>query len=115
MIRYLFLCLSVAATVLTVVPAESLGQDSGLASMHAWRKIGKKTCMVDHFHNGSGSGTSRQAAEAAAARDWSGFTNLEYGSSWADYRIAVSKEMTCNRTGATDFTCQVAAIPCRPY
>lgn len=83
--------------------------------MHDWRKVGKKTCMVDHYHGGSGTGSSMKAAEAAAAKDWIGFTDLEYGSAWADVRIAISKTLNCSRTGAKDFSCRIDAIPCRPY
>ena len=93
----------------------AVADETGMASMHSWRKVGKKTCMIDHYHSGSGTGASRQAAETAALRDWSGFTALEYGSTWADARIAVNKSMTCNRTGATDFACQVQGIACRPF
>ena len=90
-------------------------QESGLASMHTWRKVGKKTCMADHYHGGSGTGATRQVAEAAAARDWASFTDLEYGRAWADVRIAISKTMNCNQTGANDFSCRIDAMACRPF
>src|SRR5262249_14217075 len=30
--------------------------ETGVAGIHDWVKIGRKTCFVDHFHNGSGNG-----------------------------------------------------------
>jgi hypothetical protein len=110
--RGFILSVTLAALIL---PNAVYAQETGLASMHTWRKVGKKTCMVDHYHNGTGRGASRQAAEAGAIKDWSGFTAFEYGSPWADYRIAVAKEMNCTRTGDNDFSCSLSAMACRPY
>jgi hypothetical protein len=99
--------------VLVASTAPAFAQESGMASMHAWRKVGKKTCMVDHYHGGSGTGSSQKAAEAAAERDWMSFTDLEYGRAWANVRLAVNRTMSCNRTGADDFSCRIDAIACR--
>ena len=87
-------------------------QESGLAGLHEWRRVGSKTCFVDHYHDGSGSGPSQQAAVAQAVRSWTDFTVLEYGSAWGSYANSISKSVSCNR-GASDFTCSISSIPCK--
>lgn len=89
--------------------------ETGMASIHSWRKVGKKTCFVDHSHAGSGNGSTKKAAEMAAVSSWVSFTALEYGSSWADYRAAVAKVMRCGANGPGSWSCDLDAIPCRPY
>ena len=107
------LCLAAAALFAAVAPAGAV--ETGMAGIHSWQKVGKKTCLVGHYHDGAGSGPSRKTAEMATIQSWASFTDLEYGSSWADYRIAVSKTMTCGQEGAARWSCQVSAIACRPY
>jgi hypothetical protein len=89
-------------------------QETGVASIHQWMKVGRKTCMVDHFHDGSGNGPSRKQAETAAIRAWSEFTAWEYGTPWGRYAIAESKKMDCSQ-GGMGWNCAVQARPCRPY
>ncbi len=88
--------------------------ESGFASMHEWRKVGSKTCFVDHTHQGAGTGSSRRQAEAEAIRAWQDFTALEYGGSWASYAIAGAKTMRCDG-GGSSWKCDVDALPCRPF
>ena len=110
--------LSLAAAALVVAGssfAPAIADETGLASMHSWRKVGKKTCFVDHSHAGSGNGASKKAAEMAAISSWVSFTALEYGSSWADFRNAAAKEMRCGANGPGSWSCNLDAIPCRPY
>ena len=89
-------------------------QETGVASIHAWVKVGRKTCLVDHFHQGSGTGSSKQQAERDAIGAWASFTAWEYGSPWGRYSIAVSKKMNCS-PGGSGWSCSVEARPCRPY
>jgi hypothetical protein len=89
-------------------------QETGLATIHAWVKMGRKTCMADHFHDGSGNGPTRAKAESAAIRSWVDFTAWEYGNPWGRYSVAAGKKMTCSQDGGT-WTCGVEARPCRPY
>jgi hypothetical protein len=113
--RLIIFTVSLAALMAcTSLLQTAAADETGLASMHAWRKVGKKTCMVDHFHSGSGSGATQKIAEMAALRDWSSFTDFEYGSDWANPRIAAQRTMRCSRESTT-FACQVEALPCRPY
>jgi hypothetical protein len=86
--------------------------ETGMASIHTWVRVGGKTCLADHFHNGSGSGNTRSQAERQAVQAWVDFTAWEYGSSWGRYHLAASKRMTCER-GGERWTCQVEARPCR--
>jgi hypothetical protein len=89
-------------------------RETGVAKIHTWVKFGHKTCMLDHFHYGSGNGPTRAQAERAGIRSWADFTAWEYGDSWGRYSVAVSKKMACSR-GAVGWSCAVEARPCRPY
>jgi hypothetical protein len=89
-------------------------RETGIAKIHTWAKIGRKTCMLDHFHYGSGNGPTRAQAERVAIRSWADFTAWEYGETWGRYTIAVSKKMTCS-PGSGGWSCAVEARPCRPY
>ena len=89
-------------------------RETGIAKIHAWAKVGHKTCMLDHFHDGSGNGATRAQAERAAIRSWAEFTAWEYGNPWGRYSVAASKKVTCSqRSGG--WSCVVEARPCRPY
>jgi hypothetical protein len=94
--------------------ALSQGAESGMASIHQWVKVGRMTCLLDHFHDGNGTGANRRQAEQAAIRAWVEFTAWEYGSPWGRYAIAASKKMDCSQ-GSGSWTCAVQARPCRPY
>ena len=61
----LFLSLAgiVAASTLTTAPLPVAASETGMASIHGWRKVGRKTCLVDHDHSGTGSGSNRKIAE----------------------------------------------------
>ena len=89
-------------------------RETGVAKIHTWVKVGDKTCMLDHFHDGSGNGPTRSHAERAAIRSWAEFTAWEYGDSWRRYSVAASKKMTCSPRSA-GWSCAVQARPCRPY
>lgn len=88
--------------------------ETGVAQIHSWVKVGRKTCLLDHFHSGSGTGSSRAQAEKSAIGSWSDFTAWEYGTPWGRYSNAVSKTMNCSQSGGS-WSCQVDARPCRPY
>jgi hypothetical protein len=111
-----FYCAIIVATLtalFVVAPTPTSADETGMAGIHAWKKVGKKTCMVDHYHDGSGSGTTQKLAELAAVRSWISFTDLEYGSDWADFRLAISKSMKCSREDVARWTCRTEAIACR--
>lgn len=86
-------------------------EDTGVAGIHAWVKVGGRTCLADHFHSGSGSGRTRAQAERQAIQSWVDFTAWEYGSSWGRYRLAASKRMSCER--GDSWSCNVEARPCK--
>jgi hypothetical protein len=94
--------------------ASAQGDETGIASIHQWVKVGRRTCMLDHFHDGAGNGRTRQQAERAAINSWSEFTAFEYGSIWGRYSVAVSKKMDCSQSSG-GWNCAVQARPCRPY
>jgi hypothetical protein len=88
--------------------------ETGVASIHTWIRVGRKTCMADHFHDGTGTARTRAGAHLAAIRAWSEFTAWEYGSSWGSYGLALSKSAKCARS-SSGWSCTVQARPCRPY
>jgi hypothetical protein len=105
--------LVLACGVLIGATAMVQAEETGIAGIHTWVKTGRKTCLADHFHNGSGTGATRPQAERAAIQSWVDFTAWEYGGSWGRYSIAASKKMTCSREES--WSCDVEARPCRPH
>ena len=89
-------------------------RETGIAKIHTWTKVDGKTCMLDHFHDGSGNGPTRAQAARAAIRSWAQFTAWEYGDPWGRYSIAASRKMTCS-FGSGSWSCAVEGRPCRPY
>jgi hypothetical protein len=61
-------CALAAGVVVSIAPAQA--QETGLAGMHSWARIGGRVCMLDHFHDGFGSGPTRAAAQRAAIQAW---------------------------------------------
>lgn len=97
--------------LLSAWPASA--QDTGLAGIHDWSRVGGKVCLKDHYHSGSSAGEkSRKAAELAAIGSWQGFTAWEYGGAWGSFRNAESKHVKCDG-GGTTWGCNVEARPCR--
>ena len=89
-----------------------LADDTGLAYAHDLRREGGRLCMSDHYHQGSGTGHTKAAAQAAAIRSWADFTNFEYGTAWARYGRAASHSIryTKNMDG---WDADVDARPCK--
>lgn len=106
-----------AAAAMGVLSLSSgaVASETGVAqALHATARIGGRLCLVDHYHDGSGSGRTQGAAAAAAIRAWQDFTAWEYGSSWGRYGLAVGKSMKCGRA-AGGFSCDVTARACRGW
>jgi hypothetical protein len=104
---------AVGATLAFGLSTLAAAEESGLAGLHEQKREGNRICMSEHFHHGASTGKPTQKeAEAAAIRDWSGFTGFEYGDAWSDYAIAASKTMQCARSG-NDWSCDVDARPCK--
>lgn len=98
---------------LAVMSTPVFANETGLAGMHEWRKVGKRMCHAEHTHYGSSVGhRSKKEATAAAIKSWAGFTEFEYGSRWADFRKAWAKKISCNQ-GASGWSCDVEARACR--
>lgn len=111
--RATLIALAALAGCVAGIGAPALADDTGVAgALHGFKRIGNKTCLDGHFHDGSGIGASQKIAISDAVKNWQGFTAFEYGSDWSAYGNAVSKSATCDR-GSSSFTCQVSAIPCK--
>ena len=104
--------LVLALGILLAAAGMAKAEETGVAGIHSWAKMGRKTCLADHFHDGSGRGATRPQAERAAIQSWIDFTAWEYGGSWGRYSISASKKMTCSRSES--WSCDVEARPCRP-
>jgi hypothetical protein len=116
-LRSLIVAGSVAAAALvvgtTAIPV-ARASETGVASIHSWRKVGKRTCLVNHDHQGSGSGISKAIAQRNAIDSWTSFTDFEYGSSWANFKLAIEKRISCEPTGS-GYNCSLSAVPCRGW
>ena len=111
--KRIFVCAGALALAAAFMPISGArAQDAGLAGLHTWVRVGGKTCMADHYHDGSGSGSTRARAQASAIRAWIDFTAWEYGSRWGSYGAAVGKSMSCNGSGGS-WSCNASARPCR--
>jgi hypothetical protein len=106
------LCCAGALALALMTVDTATAQDTGLAGMHSWVRIGGRTCLLDHYHDGSGSGPTRASAMRAAIGAWSDFTAFEYGNRWGSYRAAISKRMGCSG-GPGNYSCSTSARPCR--
>jgi hypothetical protein len=107
------LLIAAVAAIVVAAVGPAVADDTGFASIHDLRSEGAKTCMSDHEHYGSSNGQrSRREAELAAIKDWSSFTDLEYGSDWAKFSLASGKQMNCS-LASSGWTCDLAARPCK--
>jgi len=103
----------IAMTMMIGAGSAAKADDSGLASIHAWKnEPGRRVCMADHFHDGSGSGKTQKDAEAAAQSSWRSFTIFEYGTDWGSYKLSVSQKMECGKSGE-GWSCSTSSRPCK--
>jgi hypothetical protein len=105
--------LVVAATVaVSAFGPATWADQTGVASIHAMRREGGRTCMSDHWHFGSsGAQRTKAAAQRTAIRSWQEFTDLEYGSDWARFYRAAGRKIRCSRS-SSGWYCDVEARPC---
>jgi hypothetical protein len=105
--------LAAMAVIMFAAAPVAQAEETGLAGIHSiGYEGGRRVCMTDHFHDGSGIGRSRKEAEAAAKRSWISFTAFEYGNDWGSYALAASKTMNCT-SSVNGWSCSTAARPCR--
>lgn len=103
----------VAAAIFAGVPSLVVADDTGMASMHAWQKVGKLTCFVEHTHYASSTGArDKKSATSQAVTNWQSFTAFEYGTVWANFNKATAKKISCNQS-ASGWSCDLEARPCR--
>ena len=105
----------IAMMMIGAAPAAK-ADDSGLASIHDIRnEKGSRVCMADHYHDASGTGKTRQEAEADARNSWVSFTIFEYGTDWGSYTLAASQKMECGNASAQVWSCAASARPCKKH
>ena len=103
---------ALALGLMVALAGEAAAQETGLAGMHSWTRAGGRTCLLDHFHDGSGSGPTRAAAQRAAMQAWSDFTAFEYGPRWGSYGASIRQRMRCTG-GPGNYSCDTSSLPCR--
>lgn len=105
------------AAVILTIGAGMLSWASAVQAqqtLHAEQRVGKWSCMVDHYHFGSSKGlTSKKAAEADAAASWSNFVDFEYGGAYASWKASQSKQVDCAKDGSGLWGCTLSSRPCR--
>jgi hypothetical protein len=111
--RKSLLPMAVLLSLLMTTVAPSFAGETGIAGIHAWVRVGKKTCInKDHYHFGDGQAAKRSDAEKKAVENWEGFTAIDYGTDWMRYSLAESKKMTCEKSGS-GWKCTAAARACK--
>ena len=105
--------LAILAMALIPIPQSPVQADeTGMASMHDWRRERGKICLVGHYHSGAGTGRTKKQARRAAIRSWQEFTAWEYGTSWAYFRRAASRSISVTRS-ASGWEATVEARACK--
>lgn len=106
--------LASACGLLAVAGAPASADDNGLAGgIHDLRRESGKLCQVDHWHYGSGVGATKKLAMADAIGSWQSFTALEYGTDWARFQRAASRNVACSNSGGGGVSCSIEGRPCR--
>ncbi len=105
------------AAVILAIGAGVLSWSSAVQAqqtLHAEQRVGKWSCMVDHYHFGSSKGqTSKKSAEADAVASWSNFVDFEYGGAYTSWKASQGKTMDCAKDGSGLWGCTVSSRPCR--
>lgn len=105
--------MAVLAMALIPLPQGAVQADeTGMASMHDWRRERGKICLVGHFHSGHGIGRTKKLARRAAIRSWQEFTAWEYGTTWAYFRRAANRSINVTRS-ASGWEANVEARACK--
>jgi hypothetical protein len=108
--------IALISLLFVVCAPAAVADETGFAGIHAWKKEkGRRICMADHFHEGSGVGKTRKEAEDVATRSWIEFTAFEYGTVWGNYKLAVSHTKNCRESATTGWSCMVSARPCKRH
>lgn len=103
-----------AAAVLVGAVAATAVVAQGMSDLHAQVRVGNRICMLDHFHTGSGTGSTKDAAMKSAIASWSGFTAWEYGGNWGSWKLSESRNGKCEPGLGGGWSCTIHARPCRP-
>ena len=113
MLKQLVIILS-GCGILVPVGGAAWADDTGLAgALHDLRREGRKVCIVEHWHYGSGVAATKKAALADATGSWQSFTAMEYGSDWARFQKANSRNVSCSNAGGGSVSCSIEGRPCR--
>ncbi len=115
MFAFLFFAAAIAA-IPYQAKANNMREVRGLAAIHAIGVENGRLCMTNHYHYGETHGwPTEKEAKARAVRSWAGFTRLEYGNHWANFRVAAARKFSCKSKATargTAWSCAVEARPC---
>lgn len=107
----LALC-AAALIALALINSPAQAGETGIASIHAWVRVGNKTCIKEHWHYGNATAATKAEAEKKAVYNWIVYTQLDYGSDWMNYKIGESRHLKCEKFEA-GFSCEAAARACK--
>ncbi len=107
------LTLAIGLVGSTAPVAAADNDDSGFAALHDKVRANGKVCFVDHFHVGTGAGTTKKQAMADAVRSWSEFVAFEYGGRWGAWSRAAGRTAQCSGSNGSSVVCNLRARPCR--
>ncbi len=95
-----------AAIVLTTIIAGAVFSSAAEAA---------KECKPGHWHYGASNGAfkGKKVAMRDAIRSWASFTDFEYGSAWAFFRLAADKSSKCEKEVGNRWRCSVEGRPCK--
>ena len=113
MLAFLFFAAAIAA-IPYQANANNMREVRGLAAMHAIGVENGRLCMNNHYGETDGWPTEKEA-KAHAVISWVGFTRLEYGNHWANFRVAAARKFSCKSKATprgTTWSCAVEAWPC---
>ena len=99
--------IGVGLSALPVVAGET-----GIAAIHSWVQVGKKTCIKEHWHYGNATAPTKAEAEKKAVNNWIVYTQLDYGSDWMSFKIGESRHLKCEKLG-DGWACEAAARACK--
>lgn len=106
------ICAAIAGLVLASGATPLMAGETGIASIHAWVRVGNKTCIANHWHFGNATAATKQQAEKTAINNWIVYTMYDYGSDWMHFRLGESKAVKCEKV-VEGWACQAEARACK--
>ena len=104
---------SALALGLVMAPGGAAIAQDGLAGLHSWVRVGGRTCMLDHFHDGSGSGSTVAAGAAGRHPGLDRLHGLGVRQPLGQLRRVHQQENVVLGRARGNYSCSVSSRPCR--